>query len=211
MSATLDLDALQRAVDGLREEKANVDRERQQLESQKQVVMENLERFKGRIKLNVGGTKLETTLSTLTRYPDSMLGTMFSGREGIEVPVDDDGYVFIDRDGTHFRAILNFLRSGKITFPKDKQECELLKEEMRYYMLEPYIPQASGRSGQPTAEPSVQILFTNGVDGDYCRDIGQSTANAHARAISQALAANEQLRYHHSLCEEFGMVSVLAE
>lgn len=33
-----------------------------------------------------------------------MLAAMFSGR--YPVPKDQDGYVFIDRDGTHFRYIL---------------------------------------------------------------------------------------------------------
>ena len=77
---------------------------------------------RGRIKINVGGTKFGDHFKHVdTRYPDYMLGTIFSGREGIEVPVDDDGYVFIDRDGTHFRAIPNFFRSGNITFPKRKR------------------------------------------------------------------------------------------
>ena len=45
----------------------------------KAFVEANLAQFKQRVKLNVGGSKFETTLSTLTRYPESMLGAMFSG------------------------------------------------------------------------------------------------------------------------------------
>ena len=52
-----------------------------------------LEQSRSRVRLNVGGTKFETSRSTLTRYPDSMLGVMFSGREGIQVPLDDEGCV----------------------------------------------------------------------------------------------------------------------
>ena len=117
--AALHLDALQRAVDGLRSQQESVRRERAELQSMKPVVDANLGRFKQRVKLNVGGSKFETTLSTLTRYPDSMLGAMFSGRH--EVPPDDEGYVFIDRDGTHFRAILNFLRTGFVDQPRSEQ------------------------------------------------------------------------------------------
>ena len=29
---------------------------------------------------------------------------------------DEKGYFFIDRDGTHFRYILNFLRTGTVCF-----------------------------------------------------------------------------------------------
>ena len=131
--AALDLDALQRAVDGLRSQQESVRRERAELQSMKAVVDANLARFKQRVKLNVGGSKFETTLSTLTRYPDSMLGAMFSGRH--EVPPDEEGYVFIDRDGTHFRAILNFLRTGFVDQPRSEQAANELKRELEYYQL----------------------------------------------------------------------------
>ena len=99
MEPSLDLDSLQRAVDALRVQQENVQQERQQLETMKAAVDGNIEQFKQRVKLNVGDSKFETTLSTLTRHPDSMLGAMFSGRH--DVPLDDDGYVFIDRALPH--------------------------------------------------------------------------------------------------------------
>ena len=72
-----------------------------------------LDKFKGRVKLNVGGVKYETTLTTLTAEGDnSMLGSMFSGRH--ELHTNDDGEVFIDRDGTHFGHILNMLRDANV-------------------------------------------------------------------------------------------------
>lgn len=72
-----------------------------------------LDKCKGRVKLNVGGVKYETTLTTLTADGDeSMLGSMFSGRH--ELHTNDEGEVFIDRDGTHFGHILNMLRDASI-------------------------------------------------------------------------------------------------
>ena len=65
--------------------------------------------FDSVIHLNVGGHKFDTTVATMTRFPDSMLGAMFSGRH--QLPKDKDGYFFIDQDGTHFRHIINFLRN----------------------------------------------------------------------------------------------------
>ena len=61
------------------------------------------------VKLNVGGHKFTTTLETI-RSRECMLSTMFSGR--FDLQADDKGYYFIDRDGTHFRYILNYLRDG---------------------------------------------------------------------------------------------------
>lgn len=57
--------------------------------------------LQGRIKLDVGGHVYTTSLLTLTRESDSMLAAMFSGRH--ELIREEDGCVFIDRDGTHFR------------------------------------------------------------------------------------------------------------
>ena len=87
----VDIASLQRTVDALRVQQESVQQEREQLEAMKAAVDGNIERFKQRVKLNVGGSRFETTLSTLTRHPDSMLAVMFSGRH--EVPQDDDGYV----------------------------------------------------------------------------------------------------------------------
>ena len=51
----------------------------------------------GPITLDVGGVRYKTSLMTLTRYPDSMLGRMFGG--DIPSTTDQDGAFFIDRDG----------------------------------------------------------------------------------------------------------------
>lgn len=80
------------------------------------------------IRLNIGGTKFSTTLPTLRKFPGSMLGAMFSGRFAFPV-VDSEGFFFIDRDGTNFRFILNFLRDGTVVLPDDpRQRKEILKE-----------------------------------------------------------------------------------
>ena len=46
-----------------------------------------------------------------------MLAAMFSGRH--LTAIDEDGRYFIDRDGTHFRHILNFLRDGETYLPTE--------------------------------------------------------------------------------------------
>jgi len=91
---------------------------------------------KDRILLDVGGQFFSTTLVTLTTVPGSLLGGMFSGRFPIQF--SKDGRVFIDRDGQHFRHILNFLRdpeNWRFTH-KDRSMLDELKVEARFYGLE---------------------------------------------------------------------------
>ena len=88
-----------------------------------------LDKCKGRVKLNVGGVKYETTLTTLTADGDeSMLGSMFSGRHA--VVTNDEGEVFLDRDGTHFGLVLNVLRDTSVeVLLKDRSA---LNAELQY-------------------------------------------------------------------------------
>ncbi|CAG8476725.1 11292_t:CDS:2 [Funneliformis mosseae] len=70
-----------------------------------------------RIILNVGGIKYETYRSTLTAYPDTLLGTMFQQRNhALLHPMNDNEY-FIDRNGRAFHYILEFYRTGEILWP----------------------------------------------------------------------------------------------
>jgi len=88
------------------------------------------QQMKGRIKLNVGGQRFETTQSTLIKYP-SMFQSMFSGR--FNNPQEEDGYYFIDRDGTHFRLILNFMIDGTLQDDLSSHTLKLLLKEANYY------------------------------------------------------------------------------
>ncbi|KAL0346920.1 UNVERIFIED_CONTAM: FH protein interacting protein FIP2 [Sesamum calycinum] len=88
------------------------------------------------VRLNIGGKKFCTTIDTLTqREPDSMLAAMFSGRHAVHQE-SDKGYVFVDRDGTYFRHILNWLRDGVIPTLKDSEYSELLREAEYFQLLE---------------------------------------------------------------------------
>ena len=90
------------------------------------------QKFSSRIKVDVGGFKFTTTRSTLQAAPDSMLDAYFSGRHTNET--DDEGYHFIDRDGTHFRHILNFLRDQKnFTLELPTEQMKELINEADYY------------------------------------------------------------------------------
>ena len=68
-----------------------------------------------------------------------MLHAMFSGR--FDTKVSEDGSYFIDRDGTHFRYILNYLRTGQLIVPKDElvRIREELLAEAEFYQVEGII------------------------------------------------------------------------
>ena len=158
--ASLDLDALQQAITELQAEKLQVERERAEVCKLKEVVQLNLANFQQRVKLNVGGSTFETSLSTLQRYPDSMLGTMFSGRDGIVVPVDEQGFVFIDRSGAQFGVILDFLRTGKVRLPSEAAAREEVVDEADFYLLRTHMEAAPGWRRSTTVEDAPQGVFS---------------------------------------------------
>eukprot|EP00112_Aurelia_sp_Birch-Aquarium-sp1_P008379 Seg1920.3 transcript_id=Seg1920.3/GoldUCD/mRNA.D3Y31 product="BTB/POZ domain-containing protein KCTD7" protein_id=Seg1920.3/GoldUCD/D3Y31 len=101
------------------------------------------------IKLNVGGHIFQTSLQNMRKYPESTLAAMFS--ENVDLVKGDDGAYFIDRDGTHFRHILNFLRSGDSP-PENILETakEELIREAEFFGL--------GRLAEIIKEPNTEII-----------------------------------------------------
>jgi hypothetical protein len=76
------------------------------------------------IKFNVGGRIFATTYKTLTNKGPNKLSRLYdihSKKHGpnnnteseIEYILDDNGYLFIDRDPRLFELILNYLRKGE--------------------------------------------------------------------------------------------------
>jgi hypothetical protein len=103
------------------------------MQQEEKFVSEVTKRSKSRIKLNVGGMLFQTSLTTLTSHPDSMLAALFSGRFPIDV--DDEGYFFIDRDGDAFRVILSWLRTQQLEEGLSSALKKRVVAEARYYQL----------------------------------------------------------------------------
>ncbi|CAG8827480.1 14466_t:CDS:2, partial [Racocetra persica] len=83
-----------------------------------------------RVILNVVGVKYETYRSTLTKYPETLLGVMFSSRnEELLHPTNENEY-FFDRNGDAFRYIMSFYRTANITVNESE-----LEEELDYFQI----------------------------------------------------------------------------
>ena len=83
---------------------------------------------------------------------------MFSGTWKLKP--ESDGSYFIDRDGTSFRYILNYIRNGELTIPEDDTFLvkELLKEA-EFYQIQPLIQELKNII-YPPIPPVDSVLLT---------------------------------------------------
>ena len=63
-----------------------------------------------------------------------MLAAMLSGR--FDPQPYEDGSYFIDRDGTHFRFILNYRRDGELILPEGETFLKELEAEAKFYQIQ---------------------------------------------------------------------------
>ena len=112
--------------------------------------------FSSTIKLNVGGHHFTTSLQTLTKDPNSMLAAMFSGK--FEMKPSEDGAFFIDRDGTHFRFILNFLRNGELILPEGATFLKELEAEAKFYQIQGILDELKPKAPKYFEE---SVILTN--------------------------------------------------
>ena len=90
-----------------------------------------------KVMLNVCGVRFETSKVTLEKDPDSLFGKLFTK----DSPVKPHGNtIFLDRDASHFRIILNYLRhdcqiDNVATLPRERKYLLELKTECKYYRL----------------------------------------------------------------------------
>ncbi|XP_053781267.1 BTB/POZ domain-containing protein KCTD14 isoform X1 [Desmodus rotundus] len=85
------------------------------------------------VELNVGGEVYTTTVGTLRKLPGSKLADMFSS--SAKACTDAEGRFFIDRAGTYFGAILEYLRSGQLP----TQHIPEVYREAQFYEIKPLV------------------------------------------------------------------------
>uniref|UniRef100_A0A8C6M7R6 Potassium channel tetramerisation-type BTB domain-containing protein n=1 Tax=Nothobranchius furzeri TaxID=105023 RepID=A0A8C6M7R6_NOTFU len=120
------------------------------------------------VPLNVGGEVYTTTLDTLSRCRDSMLGAMFTG----EIPVV-------------FRYILNYLRSGSLDLPHDFSELSLLRREADFFQIRPLLEEIDLR------EASVPLSLRGGLLGAMVSVSFESTVAVRRFLIEKQVSCSE--------------------
>jgi len=82
------------------------------------------------IKLNIGGKEFTTTIHTLKSQENSYFSALLSGRWEVK------DTIFVDRDGTVFNFVLDFLRGEEIpTEFLSPFQLHLLKKDAEFYQL----------------------------------------------------------------------------
>jgi len=82
------------------------------------------------LRLNIGGTIIMTTKSTLSKDPRSLLYRI--SQDEADLRKDESGAFIIDRDPSYFKPVLNFLRHGKLVIDRNMIEEAVLEEAMFY-------------------------------------------------------------------------------
>jgi hypothetical protein len=97
------------------------------------------EQQQGRVELNIGGHRFQTSVQTLRRLPHTFFAAYFSGRYAQDVCLD--GSIFVDRDGEHFGHVLEYMRDGVMSIAEvgacpSVSLLRALKREFGYYYIE---------------------------------------------------------------------------
>jgi hypothetical protein len=116
----------------------------------------------GRVVLDIGGYRYTMSVQTLRRLPGTFFDAYFSGRYTMDR--NDDGSIFIDRDGKHFGQVLEYLRDGVVSVVErdlselDMGELRWLKREFGFYCIE--------LIGEPE-----EVTFVVGGSEDYTTNL----------------------------------------
>ena len=90
-----------------------------------------------RVILNVGGARFETSRPTLRNDPNSLFAKIFTTESSV---VAQGNTIFFDRDPSHFKIILNYLRYNleinPAVLPKERKYLVELKKECEYYRIQ---------------------------------------------------------------------------
>ena len=130
-----------------------------------------------------------------------MLQAMFSGR--FHKKPSEDGSYFIDRDGTYFRYILSYLRTGQLIVPKDEIIRKELLAEAEFYQVEGIVKALTARPFQDSSilsSEQCRTLMNWLKETGAIEDIAMARDNLLYRASRDGWTASN----FHSCCDNKG-------
>ena len=155
--------------------------------------------FSSTVKLNVGGQHFTTSVQTLRKDPNSMLAAIFSGK--FEMKPSEDGSFFIDRDGTYFRFILNYLRNGELILPDGATFLKELEAEAKFYQLQGILDELKPRELKVFEE---SVILTNGEHRRVLKSWLPETMKGEWRLLFRASRDGFDASAFHSKCDNKG-------
>jgi hypothetical protein len=172
-----------------------VGREKADLNREIGAMHKHKEAQEGRVVLNIGGFRYETSVQTLRGLPHTFFDAYFSGRYAQDKCAD--GSIFIDRDGEHFWQILQYLRDG-VVGAAEQEALELdvgvlrwLKREFGFYSIELFAEQQ-------------EIAFTAGGADSSIRSLNNVEHHNTTVGVWQEGASLGCARQNFSLCDHGG-------
>jgi hypothetical protein len=141
---------------------ADVDRRQRELSREIEAMHRHKEAQEGRVELNIGGYRFETSVLALRRVPHTFFDAYFSGRYAQDVCAD--GSIFVDRDGEHFGHVLEYMRDGHVSVAEfgarpSVSLLRALKREFGFYCIELMAEQPA----EPEQQEAAYVL--GGFDG----------------------------------------------
>jgi hypothetical protein len=177
---------------------AEVARERAELHREIEAMQTHTEAQEGRVELNIGGRRFETSVQTLRRVPHTFFDAYFSGRYAQDVCAD--GSIFVDRDGEHFDHVLEYMRDGVVSVAtQDTSELDIsllraLKREFGFYCIE------------LMAEPE-EVIFVVGCNFGFLSALSVLERFDNARGVWLKGASMITARSCFTLCEVGGLLN----
>lgn len=122
-----------------------------------------VERCSEKIEVNVGGQVFVTTSDTLKRDKECYFSSLFRGKYA-----GSKSSCFIDRDPTHFRYILNYLRDGKVMLPQNEQILYEIRQEAAFYQIHGLLHSVEecqeqlekDKRNEPSREKKYKVIFS---------------------------------------------------
>jgi hypothetical protein len=168
-------------------------------------MQQHKEAQEGRVELDIGGYRFETSMQTLRRVPHTFFDAYFSGRYAQDVCAD--GSIFVDRNGEHFGHVLEYMCDGVVSVAVAESGANpsasllrVLNREFNFHCIE-----LSSELQQPGVS---YVMGGNGDDGNS--GPGLSSVDRYDASSGRWSAVADMIdgRYWFGVCTLSGSIYV---